>query len=65
MNRTAWSLFRDLKEMHGEGFMQWLYNESIRETRKLGFHSGGVFWILKKSEDEAIRIMDRFIEESK
>lgn len=61
MNRTAWTLFRDLKEMHGEVFIQWLYGKSVDKSKRLGYKVEGVFWLLSKTEQEAIEIMDQFI----
>lgn len=57
---SAWEFYRDTRGRYGERFSGWLYQEYVKETKKLNHCDSGIFWLLSKPEQEAIEIMDRF-----
>ena len=60
MLNTAWDEFRLLKKQYGNRFIEWLYNEFTKERKTLASGNTGVFWLLEKTEKEALEIMSRF-----
>jgi hypothetical protein len=57
---TAWDEFRLLKKQYGDRFISFLYDEFTKEHKTLSYGNAGVFWLLKKTEEEALEIMSRF-----
>jgi len=65
MKKTAWRSYRFLNKKYDETFSDWLYQEFTKDKKTISYGSVGTFWLLSKSETEAMDIMRKFEKEQR
>lgn len=57
---NAWQFFSETRSQYGQKFLTWLCEQWSLEFNKFGTSLEAVLWLLDKTEQEAIDLIDEF-----